>query len=689
MRPEGRYPVSAIAAAPGRLREWGRFWTRREALPPFLLLLALAAVFLFGNDRGHFYRGGHHDWLTSQHLTQAVNLSPRQNFLLYISRTPDAEGNTAYTTYARWPIGSYALVKVATLPFGDNLAAGIYAARIVMLLLFAAAAVLAYLALARLCRDVCRDGWVALTATLLAFSSYHCLYYNDAFAPDAAPGLFGALLAFHGMAVFEQEGRFRQLLIKSCAGLLLCWPVYALLLPYIVFGIAREAFRARAGALPSVKLGGWGQIRRGIVALLSGRYLQLGVVTLCFGIAVLGFNVVNEYFAFDREIPLAELPTLARAEFHYSGKPIEDYAVTSDWGTFLEQQFHRIGKMTQPYFMSPFDLDWVPEDANYLSLITGAAAVAVGGIGLIFVRHKMLLATGLLAGFVWTLPLRNWAALHNFQALFYIGIPLAAFALIMLYIRRLSGPPLAAVFAVAAMAAFVVSAAAMAGVGHDYAVSKAEKAVMQDFAVIRELVNDTDGVVYVAAKETDPELFGAPLASGYYLAGKFVLFAHYNFETRVADQVPELRAWADYVVIPEREPGPALLTPDNRRVFLYDRAIYDGQYDAATLGRPIIAADWAVYFKYDRLIYVSDNCANANAAFFLHLLPRNADDLPEHSKAHGFENRDFLFADYDIGRRGGDRCVAARNMPEYEVGRIFTGQYTEAGRLWEAEYLFE
>ena len=244
MPPERLRPASLIATVPARLRELGRFWTRREALPAVLLLLALATVFLFGNDRGHFYRGGHHDWLTSQHLTQAVNLSPQHQFLLFVSHTLDVEGDAAYLTYARWPIGSYALVKVATLPFGDNFAAGIYAARIVMLLLFAGAAALAYLALARLCGN----GWVALTATLLAFSSYYCLYYNDAFAPDAVPGLFGALLAFHGMVIFEQEGRFRQLLIKSCAGLLLCWPAYALLLPYIVFALARDAFRARAGA---------------------------------------------------------------------------------------------------------------------------------------------------------------------------------------------------------------------------------------------------------------------------------------------------------------------------------------------------------------------------------------------------------------------------------------------------------
>ena len=65
-----------------------------EGISPslLLLLLALSTVFLFGNDRGHFYRARKHDWLTSQHLTQAVNLSPDHNFLLFISATENAGG---------------------------------------------------------------------------------------------------------------------------------------------------------------------------------------------------------------------------------------------------------------------------------------------------------------------------------------------------------------------------------------------------------------------------------------------------------------------------------------------------------------------------------------------------------------------------------------------------------------------
>ena len=51
------------------------------------------------------------------------------------------------------------------------------------------------------------------------------------------PSLCGVMLTFHGMVVFAQDGRFRQLLVKTCAALLLGWQVLALLLPIVILGL--------------------------------------------------------------------------------------------------------------------------------------------------------------------------------------------------------------------------------------------------------------------------------------------------------------------------------------------------------------------------------------------------------------------------------------------------------------------
>ena len=210
----------------------------------------------------------------------------------------DEDSEPTYELYNRVPIGGYALIKLATLPFGDSLSAKIYAARMLMLLFFTAAAALAYISLRRLASSP----WIALTATLLAFSSAYCLYYADIISGEAMIDLFALLLVFHGMVIFEQEGRFRQLLAKTCIALLLGWHAYALLLPFIIFGLERDLFKALAPSSPNPI--------RVLGSFVRSRYLALGAAALLFGISVLAFNLTNEYIALNRETPLTELPSI-------------------------------------------------------------------------------------------------------------------------------------------------------------------------------------------------------------------------------------------------------------------------------------------------------------------------------------------------------------------------------------------
>ena len=238
---------------------------RSAWLPLALLLIALSTVFVFGGDRGDFYRpagqlpfgcrsafcdgrfyppAGAHNWSSSEQLTIAVNLSFEHSFQRFAHRFIDEDGAVRYVPYNRFPIGGYVLMKLATLPASGNLSAQIYTARILILMFFVAAALMAYLSLCRLTSN----RWIALTATLLGFSSYYLLYYNDITTPEVVIDLFGVLLTFNGMVVFVQEGRFRQLLVKTCIALLLGWHVLALLLPFVIIGLASDLLRARSAA---------------------------------------------------------------------------------------------------------------------------------------------------------------------------------------------------------------------------------------------------------------------------------------------------------------------------------------------------------------------------------------------------------------------------------------------------------
>ena len=278
---------------------------RRAWLPPTLLLLALSSAFIFGAERrGYFYREIGHNGMSAKNLAIAENLFFDYRFLPFIVQKLDAEGDTIYDLYGRFPIGSYALIKLAILPFGDDLSAKIYVAQMLMLLFFAAAAVLAYLSLCR----VTSSSWIAITAALLAFSSAYCLYWNDAISSESMVDIFGVLLVFHGMVIFEQEGRFRQLLLKTCLALLLGWHVYAMLVPFIALGLARDLYKTRSGVSTSPHPA-LCQLKHATLSLMRSRYLTLGVAALLFGVSLLTFNFTNEYFALNRETPFTEIPS--------------------------------------------------------------------------------------------------------------------------------------------------------------------------------------------------------------------------------------------------------------------------------------------------------------------------------------------------------------------------------------------
>ena len=528
-----------------------RKWT---GIPVALLALALSTVFLFGGDRHRFYRVDSNA-LTANHMTVALNLSPEHNFVGYFYRALDPEGKTVYFPYNRFPPGGYALIKLATLPFADNLSASLYVGRLLMLSFFAAAALFAYLAISR----IVADRWVALTATLLAFSSYYGLFYNDMVTPEGMPDLFGVMLTFHGMAIFSQEGRFRQLMIKACIALLLGWHVYALLLTFIILGLGSDLIRLSGHLCTSFS---------SYLRLLVSRYTLLGGVSLLVGVAVLTFNFTNEYLALKGETPFSELRSVESALRrtglgigHTDGKGIPE------WQPFLKEQIYRAGVASAPYALAEY--------GNTLSIFGRATwdllgvVMGIGALGALlidrrFISHKTLLAALALFGFCWTLMARQQVAFHNFEGVYYIGIPLTLSALILLFIRKRLGSRLVVGLAVAALAIFCISAYQMSLVGNDAEKSEFQDAIFNEFQAIRDKMPQ-DKIVHIFIPsnwDADTAFAGSTRASIFYLSG--LVIAH--------GERPELCRLADFTITTQRVEGAALLTPHNRLRFLYGQS---------------------------------------------------------------------------------------------------------------------
>ena len=116
----------------------------------------------------------------------------------------------------------------------------------------------------------------------------------------------------------------------------------------------------------------------------------------------------------------------------------------------------------------------------------------------------------------------------------------------------------------------------------------------------------------------------------------------------------------------------------------------DGTPEADGFMRPLlqdagigVQSGFTVYLDAaaNRLIYFKSGCGDADAAarFFLHVHPVNHNDLPLHSWA--FHNLDFDFDRHGFHYRG--RCVAIRDLPDYRIAYLATGQFTPRdGQLW-------
>ena len=707
--------------------------------PPWLLLaLSLSSLFVFSSgDREFLYRTHHgHNWFTASHLAVAANVSMQDRLRLFLRLTPGQDGEPDHDVYSRFPVGGYVLIKLAMLPFDGDLRAEMLAARALMLALFCGAAALSCLAL----RRIAADPWIALMATLCAFSSFRLLYFSDTVATEMVPDLFGMMLVFHGMVVHAQDGRFAQLAAKTCVALLLGWHVYALLLAFIALGFAvhlvdavvalRSDRRDASDRLSKRQVAAWVCLRTATRALFRSRLPTVGAVALLFGIAVLGFNFANEHAALKHEVPLAELPSVESMlrRFGQDAEFSAKWEWKLAWPAFLFQQLHAVGTASIPYALP------VPKMRRGDLSRKGATGLAVAGIGLLAIgacafgllftrparhqrRDRVLLGALALSGFVWALSMRHNTAIHEFEGLFYVGTPLAAYTLLfMLAARWRRGWLLPG--AVVATLAFVLSVREVGRLNADDKVTDLYRAVQMDFQRIGETTRGR--TVFVDNQAVTD--FGGPLISllrpptlVYYLAGSIPQFDAKGDWPFFSPDWTNRNQRYDLILSGERLERPSLLTPDNQIVFLYDgrpfaRAhdfhlpTYRAQYDAITASEPATAATLVAPTAFDvytenvgsgsnsdgddgELFFLRSPCVadDTHGVFFVHVFPHKATDLPANRQQYGFDNLDFRFASRGVVFEG--KCMASIGLPDYDIARVATGRATsDGGEAWRTVF---
>ena len=106
----------------------------------------------------------------------------------------------------------------------------------------------------------------------------------------------------------------------------------------------------------------------------------------------------------------------------------------------------------------------------------------------------------------------------------------------------------------------------------------------------------------------------------------------------------------------------------------------------------LLAAPFQVYLSGNGrwLRYGRDDCAPADveSRFFLHLTPRDLEDLPPYRREYGYDNRDFSFAAAGGFFKGG-QCQAHIRLPGYPIAALRTGQYVAGvGEIWSGDFSF-
>lgn len=540
----------------------------RHRVPLVILSVGILPLLIFNDNGDHFSRVGAHNWVSSAVLARANNFSIENNFLVF-TRQIFTDGTPWYEPYNRFPPAGYALIKSVTLPFED-LSLQIYAARVLMLIFFAATILLTYWSLCRLTTN----DLVALVATMMTFSSYYYLYYSDMISTEVSMDLFAVMLTFHAIILYVQEARFRQLIIKVILALSIGWHVLGLIGSFLLLGLAKEIICIGEKLLATTS---WTEamvsVRSSTFRCFTSKHLLIGAVALGCVSTILAYNFSQEWLALTafQDIAFLKLPSI-RSMFirtgldpiYWSNPVLES---TLAWPNFLVEQIIRLGINSIPFVFYGISSESSPYFwlfALYVGIVFG---VCVCGIRFVINRRLWLIL--IFASFLWAMPMRYSTAFHEYEAIFYIGVPAFFFTLLS---NLLSKIPNRIPLRLAVLTALIIMMISGAEVKKgDIEDASFHRAMISDNELIRTITQGENVLIPVAdsrAWQTSQnplytELTGVQHGLDFYLSGSGIIF------------IDELERFGDRVRYPKftisrsRDDVPSLLTPDNQLMFLY------------------------------------------------------------------------------------------------------------------------
>ena len=118
-------------------------------------------------------------------------------------------------------------------------------------------------------------------------------------------------------------------------------------------------------------------------------------------------------------------------------------------------------------------------------------------------------------------------------------------------------------------------------------------------------------------------------------------------------------------------------------------ALREKIYRAAASGEPAARAEFDLYLDGEALAYLKEPCVESDARgrFLLSDYPANAEDLSAKRRDAGYDHESLNFTfEPPTGAVFNGKCMARRQLPDYDIAKIETGQWIPGGeRLWDAE----
>ncbi len=494
-----------------------------------ILFIGLLVVLLENHNVS--FQQGHHGFLSSHGITLAKNISFENNLLMFENMSIDAQGHQIFSAYNRFPITSFLILKIFMYPFGNNLELQIIAARYTMILFYLGSMFLAYLSL----RILLKEKILSLSIVLVSFSSLFVQYYNDMIFNDT-PTLFGLLLVFHGIVIYNSDkSKFMQLLIKSSIGLLFGWQVYSLLLLYIIYSFIEHIRSKNQDESRNV---------------FTANYFKLGLFTLLFGIIILSLQLFNESNM--TNTPLDKISTVSSMKKRMGANSDFDkkYAKVLTFDRIVQVQFDRIKTMCTPAYITLHYKEYI---TDYFALLMIIFIVSILAQYKKYKNEYNILIIFALSGFIWGFGMNHFTMFHDFQSIYYIGIPILIYGSIFSFIYNIIQNKNIGMVVLLILSVIVFINATYSFNEIKNQMSNQINFVTQDMQKIKDKVGEKSKICVDGNRH---KVCGGQHACAFYLSGNYL---QNSFQ----------QAGCDFVLSNNRRYSDKLLSPKNKAVFLF------------------------------------------------------------------------------------------------------------------------